>query len=240
MKSKQFITEFIGLEEAVIKGLFSCKFPDDKASNRIAASLICTIAEQTSTVCRLINIQHNASVPMIVRNVFEAYVDLVNLLKDSDYKNVMYAEHLRQESKFLNSIKGGNIYAGRYFSSGLYREQCAKNKERTKQLDKKYFMNFYERAKLAGLEDAYNVIYRMLSTHTHNNLKALFDRHTSGISAEPVITIFKEMNEEDVKLYIVTLGDILLPAVNDYYSYAGVYPIDFNEVNALWLKIKQE
>lgn len=117
-------------------------------------------------------------VPVILRSMLEARIDLINLVSDSDYIRTMTYNFSLQEIKFLRHAKkdkanlenfeGDSIATSRLEKAKSY---CIDNNDVSSKV------NAYERFQKANLIDEYYVTYNELCRSTHNNLDKLKSDH---------------------------------------------------------------
>ena len=76
-------------------------FDKGHALHRTSMALYSSIIELSGTCCLLVDSKHATAVPILVRAILEAYVDLSNLLKNPPYGYHLEAAYLKEWLKIL-------------------------------------------------------------------------------------------------------------------------------------------
>ncbi len=188
------------------------KFDDNDSQQLFSISLLCTIFEFTDTCYQLIKNNRYSSIPILLRNLLEANIDLINLVNCEDYSQNMAASYLNGRNKFLKEaventdneyLKGlsGKDDIQIKYNNSLAEQKELKNNGHKALLIKEKFM-------LAKSLDLYNSVYNELCQETHNNISALEGRHYDRKIKK--ITIFKMPEEDEMLRYLDSLNGIIV------------------------------
>lgn len=227
---KQLINDLVDITKK------SLRFDKDNDVHRTVVILYGSIFELTSSCCVLIENKHFVGVPILLRSILEAFVDLRNLLQKRDYINNLKVEELTN----LIDIGKGSQNRSRPLST-ITEAQIAQHEDEKKNLiDRGYKkIKIKEKFKLVGMEEYYRTTYKILCCEAHHDLSSLLNRHLKIEEGNFSIVFFKDVLPEFVKQWIGLAAQILLNSsqsvhsffnsadleiVNDYFEkYAHVY-----------------
>jgi hypothetical protein len=171
-------------------------FQSDDKPQVYAIALHATIIEQFHSCIALVEANATTALPNTVRSVFEATVDLENLLQDRAYHQHMEASNLKQMIKLMS-------HADLPILKGLRDKhdidtELVQHRERFEELKEAGFDQLHVRTKFERADrlDHYNTLYGLYCLDSHNNITALAERHFG--SAEDAMTLFREMDEASV------------------------------------------
>lgn len=156
----------------------------------------------------LVDAQVLDGVPVLIRAVFEAYVDLKNLAFDSNYILHMRAAYLWENVKLQEALLG---FAGQKKSA--VKKQLQEYRREQRALEKGNFKRFtvWQRFKRAGWKDVYDLTYGFLCKASHNSITVLRDRHLSRKDANRLVrSNFTDL--EDQKYLFKRLAKVLVNA----------------------------
>ena len=128
-----------------------------------------TIIAYAESILTLYEEDMGIAIPVILRSMIEACVDLSILCEDRNYlKNMDAAFH----SQFIR--KSENIPE--------WQEEKAESEARIDQLKSEgsSSLSIFKKFKRASMEEIYKDIYSYLCQETHNNYVALYNRHLRG------------------------------------------------------------
>ena len=158
----------------------------------VISSLHGTIIENASSCFILFKKNHFTGIPILLRNMLEAYVDLKNIKLDNNYSNSMNLSFLIQKKKLLvNIIKSSNKKYPHSKKIIEFKNALSDTEKYIKALKNdghktyKIFQRF-NKAQLSDLYDWYNI----LCQESHNNISMLEKRH-----------VIKKGNEIDKVVY---------------------------------------
>jgi hypothetical protein len=169
----------------------------------LAIALHCTNIELFSASVLLALYGEPTSIPIILRSMYEALVDLDNLLQDATYVDRIESANLTQMLKFEDSgampKKDADAFRARLA------EFTAK---------KKGPMDLRARCEKVGRGDEYKGIYALFCLDTHNNAAALTERHISErADGSTMISVFGKYDPQTVARRLeVGLGWLLQSA----------------------------
>lgn len=76
-----------------------------------------------------------------------------------------------------------------------------------------------KRFEKAGMNSEYFSLYNYLCSHSHSNIRSLYDRYANINNDEFTVIIFKEPTSQDIDLYSITLCDLLIEALLIIHKY---------------------
>lgn len=141
---------------------------EQNLAQHLAIALHCTNIELFSACPLLALYGEPTPIPIILRSMYEALVDLDNLLHDATYVDRMESANLTQMLKFENSAAMSKKDADAF--KARLAEFVAK---------KRGPMDLRARCEKVGRGDEYGGIYALFCLDTHNNAAALMERHIS-------------------------------------------------------------
>lgn len=203
---------------------------------------------------RIIELSHSCSilmkekvisgVPVLLRTVLEAFADFKCLSEDDKYVNFMSASHIKEWLRVLEEAKKNtNPYLGKIAKESSLEEMYEHHKTEMEELRKNGYnsLNHYERFDKAGMEQEYRSMYNSLCSHSHNNIRALYDRHTQITGNDFTVVFYKEPEDHDIDVYAITLCDLLISAsliVHKFFDSDLLKEIE--SLSAEWEEIKKK
>ena len=157
-------------------------FDKHNLQNFCCMSYYGTILELASNVFDLGDADSKIGIPILARSIFEAYVDLHNLCDNPTYVNNLEVEYCTSWKNFLLEAKRtDNVYLSLISQAEDLTERIQEIGRKEKELVRKghKVLSIKEKCSMAGLEAEYPTIYGTLSSHSHNGLRSLIDRHFS-------------------------------------------------------------
>ncbi|MGN6777027.1 DUF5677 domain-containing protein [Rhizobium sp.] len=154
-------------------------FDKSDEHQRTIIALYATIIEQVDSAVALRRDNRWTGVNYILRSSMEAYTDLINLANDDAYLNQLNAKYHSEWIKLISEgIKGDNIFLAFFKDNAEANEQLAYHQTELASIEARTkVINVFDRFQKAGLECEYRSIYNSLCNDTHNNIRALTDRH---------------------------------------------------------------
>jgi hypothetical protein len=181
----------------------------------IAVFLYGSIIELSSSLIPLLKSEHFSAIPIVLRSILEACVDLENLCKDPKYGYSLEIKYLIEDLKFLKEARNErNAYLDIIAQAPDYEERISEieaEKNRLLQLGYKD-LNIFERFSKSHMENEYRTFYNRLCCASHNSYTALLDRHFELRAQKPIIHFFKEADIEDLEIYFGSASELLLRA----------------------------
>lgn len=174
-----------------------------------------SIIELSSSLSPLLISGHYSAIPVVLRSILEAYVDLENLCKDPKYGYSLEIKYLIENLKFLKETRNEkNAYLDIIAQAPDYEKRFSDmeaEKERLINLGYKD-LNRFERFSKAGMENEYRTIYNWLCCASHNDYRVLRDRHFEIGKIGPTFRFFKEANIQDLEVFFGIASELLLRA----------------------------
>lgn len=164
------------------------KIVHDQSDPQIyAMAIYASVVELYSACIGLARLGEPTAIPVILRSMYEAHVDLDNLLHDAGYVEHLTAANLKQTLKIMKSGPlQQELQQGRKVDFDAFTTQLAALKAKGKGP-----LDVWERCKLADRTDEYESLYALFCLDGHNNGSALADRHLSErADGNVVISIF--------------------------------------------------
>jgi hypothetical protein len=180
-----------------------------------AVALYGSILELSSSLRPLYLSEHYSSVPIILRSLLEAYVDLENLSKDPKYGYSLELSYLEEILKFLKEAKSDqNIYMTIIAQKPDLDNRVDDFKTKIATLKGKGYKNLdkFKKFQKANLENEYRTIYNMLCCAAHNNYRSLRDRHMSFNNGRIKVEYFKKPDFEELENCFGVTCEILVRA----------------------------
>jgi hypothetical protein len=181
--------------------------------NKLVIALFLSIYEIANSIPILLRSKAHITVPSLIRNMLEAYVDLKNIAKDVNYKSVMISSYLKELKRFLQNNEE-NL------------EPVPSLLPDVSELLNTYKLNikttFASRFKEAGLQKIYVSIYNKLCNETHNNVNCLLERHFDWENKKDEIVIFKERRIHTICYWIQVCNSILQSAFKELLKFQNV------------------
>ena len=206
----QFLKEAYNNSYEYIKCL---KFDKKHGLHLNIISLYGSIIELTSNCIILYDNGHFTSIPIIVRSILEAYVDLINLIKYPTYGYSMDLEYYYQWISLIEeALKKENPYLNLMAKSYLTNKALEKFKAEKKKLECKGYRKLHvsERFEKAEMTKEYKSVYNLLCCPTHNNIRSLIDRHCEVEKDDFIVVLHKNRTMQDEVANIDILSGILI------------------------------
>jgi len=196
--------------KSAVDNLQHLKFDKNHLWHQTLMCLYCTIIEYSDSLILLKEQKKDITIPLIVRSLFEAYIDFLNLISDRDY---IFCLKVSELDEWIKITKIENIEANPFMSGFNDKPEIEKQIqeyiEQLEDLKSKGFnkMSYYDKFKKAGMENEYRSVYNFLCSYSHNNIRALIDRHLDWNEAEADfnITIYSS-RPESLSHYFIELG----------------------------------
>jgi hypothetical protein len=191
------------------------KFDKKHPWHRSMVYLYCSVVEYSDAIFNQFKVEKSVAIPLIVRSLLEAYVDLKNLCENPEYGYNLQAANI---SEWLRIAKEAetlqNPYLEGFAQHESFDEQVSEWETEIENLKNRGFSKLtrFECFKRAGRENEYKSLYNFLCSFAHNNERALIDRHTeiSGDKSDFKMVMFKEFHTEQEEHYLCLAGQILI------------------------------
>jgi len=183
--------------------------------HRNTIALYGSIIELTGSNILLIQKRIVAGVPVLLRAILEAYVDLVNLINNKTYGYNLEVSYLKEWLKILEEAKiGKNEYLSDITKEPSLDKTIMEWRKERKRLEAKGFraLRIDQKFSKAGMEKEYKSIYNSLCSDSHNNIRALIERHIEREETDFSVVFYKAYTAEDSAIYVGTNAEILVRA----------------------------
>jgi hypothetical protein len=175
-------------------------------AQQCALALHATTIELFSGCLALADTERAAAIPIVLRSLFEAVVDLENLLKQREFVKNMEAANLMQTKKLLvqgrvNPLLHG-MDKGKDTATNLreFGTRLAELKRQGREA-----LSIEDRCAAVDRGDEYRSVYALLTLDVHNNLAALGDRHYVDTGENGTITFFADNSgKSEMRLSMAT------------------------------------
>lgn len=193
----------------------SFKFDGTHPLHANAIFLYGSIIELSSSLKPLLISEHYSAIPVILRSILEAYVDLENLCRELKYGYSLEIKYLIESLKFFKEARNEkNAYLDIIAKAPDYEERLTKMEAEKKRLiDLGYQdLNRFQRFSMAGMENEYRIIYNWLCCESHNDYRALRDRHFETRKQGATFCYFKEADIQKLEVFFGIASELLLRA----------------------------
>jgi hypothetical protein len=192
----------------------------------VAICLHGTVLELCGACISLIRSGDHVGVPILLRSLIEAFVDLRILVKEPTYLDSMQVAYLADSKRVLGDLTKG-FYDGTGIGDGVpfdkLQEHLNKSVEELHSLRQKGTkpLDTRERFTRARLK-SYMAVYWMQSQDTHNNLRALQRRHISTEDDSTRVQFFRRQDFDWAAGQVHLLADIVTGSLDEVAALVGV------------------
>lgn len=227
--------------------LDALRFNRRDAQQLYAVCLYSRLLELASACKAVLEKNTLVGVPMLLRAMFEADIDLTNIMKSSDYPKQMYASFLEQKIRLTReaaSSKSNPFLADvRRYRNLRDDIDEAQNELDVLKEEKNGPINMRCRAELAGKLDEYLTVYNVLCLDTHNNIRSLENWHLDMVSDDDYQAVAFKMTKVDLLNYVSSISRILLVQSKALADFLGTEGIDFvpyfEEMSEIQIELKR-
>jgi hypothetical protein len=194
-------------------------FPKQKYSKSdvLTLGIFFTLFDTTNDILILAKNKRFLSIPSLVRNFMDAYVDLLLISKLPNYKDSLLYKDCDSETKRLEAkLKKENISLFNYTELDLadFRERLKVLGDELKLLKRnplsKKMLGVKDRYTAADLLWFYETAYSELCSHTHNSISAIEQRHITEVDSNNVILKYhQEYDYKDYNRYFINVVSYL-------------------------------
>lgn len=186
-------------------------------NDHITLALFSRIASGCDSCNLLIKNDMTTFVPVILRSALEAIVDISNMTKNPMYTNTLLYALATQERYFLNYFKNKEKFMQYYSNDSAAKKRLdsvnrffepIEKLSKSQQEKRKKGANTNSRFIKAEMSDVYKSLYNDLCRHSHNNLDALLQNHSSKKMEETIS--HKTTNYSETIRYIRYLTEIYM------------------------------
>lgn len=216
----EILRQIIDLSRQAITNV---EIPVESFLSHLAASFTCTILENSSACFALIVNGHYTAIPILLRNIMEAHIDLLNIIKDENYKYIILYIFLHEKIREAGFVTKGNPFTAAIYDLPEFKNQLDIYKKEFDQIKltiKKKDTSIKSRFK--SVDENLYYIYKWLCHRSHNNLDALEERHFNIIENGYELSIFRPAKEATLLLYIDSIAGILVKSMAVFFSYLQI------------------
>lgn len=189
----------------------------------ILVALYGTIIEYCHSCIVLFKDGKYTAIPLILRSMLEANVDLLNLIKERDYSKSMTISYLHQKAQIIENILDKTPRTT-FVEQNKHRfeSELSTTKFKIKKLvsagAKK--LKIYEKFQNADIDQVY-ILYQDLCRESHNNLDRLEYRHIIRENSHFRVAYFKDWDNADIiKIISMTVRFLINPfrKIQEYFN----------------------
>lgn len=182
-------------------------FDKSHAWHRDMVCLYCSIVEYSETLYFLGKGKKGVVIPLVIRSLLEAFVDLKNLCANRKYGYYLQASDIAEWLRVTKEAgKLENPYLDGMTSATGFEEQVSLWEKELDGLQNKGYskLSHFEKFKMAGMENEYRSVYNFLCSYSHNSIRALSDRHIefNEDKSDFKMIMFSEVKTDEVDLYL--------------------------------------
>ncbi len=179
-----------------------------------------TVLETASACITLLKANECSALPVLLRSLLEAYVDLVNLCRCPEYIFRMQAAFLNEQSRVLKvAIDSGdtNPYLEALAAESGIHDHAQKVEKDLHELKTRGLgpLKIKERFEKAELTEMYESVYALLCQHSHNNLNILERRHLEISNDDHRVAYFRPWDREAISPYVDTIAGALVDSLRN-------------------------
>lgn len=206
------------LADAVISRSADIRFSRKNAQQLYCVALLETIVEAYSAIVTLVQVGNCSPIPAIGRTVLEAYIDLINLSENHNYTKHLEAAYLKEQIRVLDAAvksEGKNPWLVGLAKSPGIAAKLSQIRNELEFLNKSGFakLNVDERFKRAGFLDMYRSVYAELCIHSHNNIRALDDRHIEQSGEDCRMVFFRGTQLSGIEHFLENVSGCTVDAL---------------------------
>jgi len=185
------------------------KFDKKHAWHLDIVCLYSSIVEYSDNMFVLLKKEKLVGMPLVLRSMLEAFVDLKNLCNEKTYGYHLQASNLKEWLKVSREAgKLENPYLDGLAAAKGFDDQVSEWKAELKGLKDKGYppLRQDEKFLMADMDNEYRSLYNYLCAYSHNNIRALTDRHIeiSENKDDFKVVLFPEFSAEKADHYIST------------------------------------
>ena len=190
------------------------KFEKRNPQHVYSVALYCRVIGLTESCLILIEQKATVGLPVILRSLLEAFVDITNLIKNPDYVKNMDARSLAEWIKILDEAgTGSNPFLSRIFESDDLKTTLFdwRRDLHNFKKEKRGPLTAFERFDMAGRQYEYHSVYNSLCAESHNDVRVLIGRHIEIIDESNFrVVLQEEQSLEGINHYLDAMGLIIV------------------------------
>ncbi|WP_176248501.1 DUF5677 domain-containing protein [Sulfitobacter sp. HGT1] len=150
----------------------------------------------------------------ILRQIVETFIEMKVLESDPSYLDNLRFRSARSKKKKFENAKKGNPYFSSLNSIQNLDNEISENESVIDKIEKKWKrrVSVEEKFRLAGMNEEYDGLYRLLSDHTHSNHGALVSRHVKFDAETTSFVAFNHGERSDFMEVTTSLHEYLSAA----------------------------
>lgn len=170
-------------------------------------------------------------IPVMLRSMIEADIDLTNLMKYGDYSKRMYATYLKQKLRLTK--QAASAISNPFFTEVKKHRDVKKDLEEIQKELEAYIkkntgpISIRSKAELAGKMDEYLSVYNLLCLETHNNINSLEDWHIESKTLKNYQAVAFKLQMSDLIPYLFEIYSILLGQTKSLAEFLGTKDVEF-------------
>ena len=241
------VEDYNELLELVQKHISNIHFEKNNTWHEKIVYLYYTIVGYGLSISTLIEHHGPIGIPIVLRSMLEAYVDLKNLSKDETYADKIERAYLEQKLRFARYASAGKSnFLKKSSTTKKFREQVKRYESMLGKLNSSKGWLVKDKFYMAGMEKEYHTAYRDLCSHSHNNFSALKRRHLemseSGSEIKLTISPNNTKVEREITVHILTASECLLGSSTVVHSifetsYAHLFENKHSQLNDIMRNI---
>ena len=189
------------------------KYKTNEPQQIIAVVLFGSIIQLSGDMVTLLQRERTISIPILLRTIFEAFVDIKNVCIHKTYwKSLLLENNENWIIMLQKSNDKDNDYLSRIAELPDRDERIARLRDDIRAIKKEgtKVKSIKEKCNKAAMNKEYQALYKALCMHSHNNLSALMHRHVEDMQDITRLSFYKSVNYEHVDPYILHTIDYLL------------------------------
>lgn len=203
------------------------KFNKDVAKELYSVCLHGSILENASACLTLLKSEDWNAVPILLRSLLEAYVDLVNVIDDESYLSRMYAACLDKQSRVSNNAiknSANNPYLADLSQIKGLTQHTDTIKKNLKSLQESKLgeLTVKDRFVKAELGQLYDSVYAFLCQCSHSNINVLESRHLTRDRDDLKVAYFQSWSASDILMYVDTIGGTVVCSLQRVVGLLGI------------------
>lgn len=196
-------------------------FDKTHPQHRHVMALYGSILEFSSSIILLTKDGPKTALPIILRSLLEAYVDMLNLCDDPKYGYALEVSAEKSWLKFLReAVVGQNPYLEKVSATSNLQDNIKLHEQRLAAMKGKggKVLIIEDKFKRAGLMHEYTTIYAELCSHSHNTLQALRGRHIEENDNNYEVIFYRLTSLDEVEHYLGIACTLLLKATERVHA----------------------
>jgi len=182
-------------------------------------------------------------IPIFLRSMYEADIDLTNLVKCRDYSKRMYASFLKEKLRLTKEAASSkpNPFLIAVRASRNPAEDLKETKDELDRFvaEKHGPIDIRSRAELAGKLDEYLSVYNMLCLDTHNNIRSLEEWHLEVVDSDNYHAVAFKQTKADLVHHLSVIPGIVLVQTKALADFLGTDGISFEKYYEEYTELKQ-